>query len=454
MEGGVVDQVSRVLHHQLLYVRPSIDYVPAIYTPLYYYVSTLVASLTGLGFLPLRLVSVAASLGVLALIFVFIRRETGRWQYGLVAAGLFAATYRICGAWFDIARGDSLFLFFLLLGVYWLRFAEYRRQFVYSALAFWLAFLSKQTAIVITLPLLIYAGLAYRKRAIVFLVTYGASLGLTIWLMDLVHHGWFSYYVFELPARHQIDTSQYLGFWVNSILENAAGLALFSLGAVILFWSRGHRRRTIFYLAILSGALASSWSSLLHSGGYDNVLMPSMMALSLASVVLLASGSGPVADGPLRSQTSRVSIVLGVLLLAQFILLAYDPSKQIPSRSRTEAANEIIRAIAKTPGDVYMPYHGFLPSLAGKKTYAHQMALKDVIRADSAMANEISSELNVAYSAHRFSLVILDSPGSSPALSQNYVLTNQMPPAVMDYWPMTGLPTRPRFWYIPRSSSP
>ena len=36
---------------------------------------------------------------------------------GLVAAGLYAASYRFSGAWMDIARADSLFLF-LILGAF------------------------------------------------------------------------------------------------------------------------------------------------------------------------------------------------------------------------------------------------------------------------------------------------------------------------------------------------
>ncbi|MBL8716184.1 MAG: hypothetical protein JNL79_09325, partial [Myxococcales bacterium] len=42
MEGGMVDQVRWILAGHKLYVKPSIDFVPFIYNPLYFYVSALV----------------------------------------------------------------------------------------------------------------------------------------------------------------------------------------------------------------------------------------------------------------------------------------------------------------------------------------------------------------------------------------------------------------------------
>ena len=89
-----------------------------MYPPLYYYVSAVVALASGIGFFPLRLVSFAASLGAFAIIFSLVRRETGSRAAGILAMGLFAATFREGGSWFDTARVHSLFLLLLLGGVY------------------------------------------------------------------------------------------------------------------------------------------------------------------------------------------------------------------------------------------------------------------------------------------------------------------------------------------------
>jgi 4-amino-4-deoxy-L-arabinose transferase-like glycosyltransferase len=75
LEGGAVSIVQRVHAGHALYVQPSLHYVPWPYPPLYFWVSAGVAQVTGVGFMALRLVSFAASLGTFAAIFR--HREVG-----------------------------------------------------------------------------------------------------------------------------------------------------------------------------------------------------------------------------------------------------------------------------------------------------------------------------------------------------------------------------------------
>ena len=165
-----------ILSGRPLYVEPSLEFTPFIYTPLYFYVAAAVSKVLGVGFLPLRLVSFVASLGCLWLIGRFVRRETGSWTWGIVAAGLFAATYRLSGAWLDIARVDTLFLFLVLGSIHLLRF---RRGPLDGGgwAADGLAFLTKQTALFIALPLALYPLLFGRGWArIAFAVAFGGFL--------------------------------------------------------------------------------------------------------------------------------------------------------------------------------------------------------------------------------------------------------------------------------------
>src|SRR4029453_9617863 len=75
MEGGSLVEGNRLLAGQSLSVRPSVDFVPFVYAPLYFYLSALVSQLTGPGFLALRLVSFAASLSCFTLLFLLGRRQ-------------------------------------------------------------------------------------------------------------------------------------------------------------------------------------------------------------------------------------------------------------------------------------------------------------------------------------------------------------------------------------------
>ncbi|MFZ1683726.1 MAG: glycosyltransferase family 39 protein [Candidatus Zixiibacteriota bacterium] len=447
MEGGAVDHVARVLHGQTIYVPPTIEFVPYIYTPLYYYVSALVALITGIGFLPLRLVSVLSTLGVLVVLYQFARRETGNWRYGLIAAGLYAAAFKLCGAWFDIGRADSLFVFLLILGVYKLRYSQVSRDFILAAVLLWLAFLAKQTAAMATAPLLLAALYQHRNRALPFVLSYVILIAASVIFLDIVHDSWFSYYIFKLPAMHKNDSGQYLGFWVHDIARGLPAIFLLSVLTIATAWRTNRRTGSVFYASLLLGCLATSWSSRFHAGGYDNALMPLCAILTLPAVLALKE----LPRGPQKTSKGIVAnVLLPLVLLAQFGLFWYNPVSQIPTSVVESSGATITQTISKMPGELYMPYHGFLPTLAGKSSYAQQMAFKYLVQADTILGKELTASLDSAYTSQRFALVILDSPSPDPAMNQAYIEYRNMPDAVMTFWPLTGMPTRPRFWYVPR----
>ena len=118
MEGASFLQVLRILSGHPLYTQPSIEYIPLIYPPLYFYVSALVAKIMGVGFMPLRLVSVLAFIGCLLFVYRIIELITKNNHVSLIGVGFFAATYPLSGAWFDIARVDTLFVFFCIAAIY------------------------------------------------------------------------------------------------------------------------------------------------------------------------------------------------------------------------------------------------------------------------------------------------------------------------------------------------
>ena len=98
IEGGMVNQVQRLLQGQSMYVAPSINYVPFLYPPVYFYFSALAALLFGIGLFPLRLVSFIASLVSFTTIFLIVRAETKNDWAAILSTGLFAATFRVTGA--------------------------------------------------------------------------------------------------------------------------------------------------------------------------------------------------------------------------------------------------------------------------------------------------------------------------------------------------------------------
>ena len=107
LEGWTVDSASRILEGKSLFVKPGIEWVPYIYTPIYTYLAAGVSKLIGIGFLAPRLISIAAALGCLVFVHRLVARETGSVPCGLAAAGFLAGTFPLSGAWFDIGRVDT-----------------------------------------------------------------------------------------------------------------------------------------------------------------------------------------------------------------------------------------------------------------------------------------------------------------------------------------------------------
>jgi 4-amino-4-deoxy-L-arabinose transferase-like glycosyltransferase len=452
LEGSLVIHVKRILAGQPLYVRPSLDFVPFFYTPLYFYFSAVVAKVTGVGFLPLRLVAFASSVGCFVLISLFVKRQTGSRFAALVSAGLFAATYRISGAWLDIARVDSLFLFFLLAGLYLVKFGETTRAWIFAAIAFSLAFLTKQTALAITLPVIIYCLLADFRRGFILGSVIAAIIGISTLALDRLHDGWYVYYVFGIPSGHPLLKNLLLQFWTADILAPmgvACGMA--AVYFCSCFFGPNYKEWLFYFLA--TGAMVgASWMSRIHEGGFDNVL--------LTAYAMIAVLFGLGADLTVKTIRDRCADAAGqweasiyLVLLLQFAVLVYNPLPLIPTAQDEEAGWRLVDRIAKIQGEVFVPFHSYLPSLAGKNSYAHGEALYSIMSSDRERGRtSLINEIREAVTQEKFQAAIFDvhrsrrvwSRGLGPANFEGYCI--QKDTLVSDenaFWPLTGVEVRP-----------
>lgn len=141
MEADSLQQVARIAAGQPAYPMPDGEFIALAYTPLYYYVSAPLYTLLGDSFAGPRLVSFLAALASGLMLFRMARRETGHAHLGALAAALFFAGYRIMDAWLTCALPDSLFLFLLLCGFWFLAYGtrgwHEAAWLVFFTLAFW-----------------------------------------------------------------------------------------------------------------------------------------------------------------------------------------------------------------------------------------------------------------------------------------------------------------------------
>jgi 4-amino-4-deoxy-L-arabinose transferase-like glycosyltransferase len=453
MEGAAVDQVRWLMAGHQLYAEPSLDFTAAEYTPLYFWLGAALSLSSGAGFFSLRLLSFLASLGCAAVIYHFVRRVVSSRYWGLIAASLYLATFRIGGSAFDLARVDPLFMFFLLSAVYVLYFARGPGSMVCAGLLMTCSFLSKQTALVVAMPLALYAVLAWRGlTGWLFPLTLLTLVGFTTLVLDRVSEGWFSFYVFELPRQHEIAVEYLTRFWTADIARDLPLPAAAVLIWVAMNLRRGVDRRSLFVVALLTGMVGASWFSRMHSGGTANVLLPAFAALALC---------GGLAMHDLASraeQRSRHAYALGLTVLGvgQFGLLSYSPWAQIPTHADREAGDALVEFMRTVDGEVFLPFHGHLASLAGKPPHSHLVGIDDVLRGtDDEVKTRLVQKIESALRARRFSVIILDNVNTAwfrtsvhsrwfqQSLDQSYARVGSVFAKPDVFIPVAGMRTRP-----------
>ena len=208
LEDNSLIEVHRILAGQQIYAAPSAGYVPDGYPPLYFAVSAAAASVLGQSYLPLRVVSLVASLACFAILGRLVQRETRSRAAGLAAAGLLAATYTVTDTWFDVGRVDSLFLAFSVAGLYAVRWACRTRGAIAAGLLLGAAFCTKQSALAEGVVVLAVLAAGPRRRlAVPAAVTYAVVVGGSTIVLGLTSHGWYVYYVFQQMSQHGLSAS-------------------------------------------------------------------------------------------------------------------------------------------------------------------------------------------------------------------------------------------------------
>jgi hypothetical protein len=267
-------------------------------------------------------------------------------------------------------------------------------------------------------------------------------------LLHLRTHGWSSYYMFTLPASHPLVSEAWLGYWRDDLLL-AVPLAMLAL-AFMIARARGAGPARLIELAAMLGALAESWSSRLHTGADSNVLMPVYAFLAWQTGMVLGWLDRPLPGDGLGLAKRRAVLALAPLAcLAQLALLWYPPWRYVPTAADRAAGATLVEKIAAVPGPVLVPYHPHLGRLAGKETYAPEMALHDVMRGrDRRAADALAADVRRRLAAREFAAVIVDQDWWRADLDASYVRSQSLflgEPAV--FWPRTGWPTRPRDMY-------
>jgi Dolichyl-phosphate-mannose-protein mannosyltransferase len=458
MEGGMLAHVHRLVAGLPLYVKPSAEFVPYVYTPLFPALAAVLSHLFGPGFLAPRLVALLSTIVAFAVLGDLVARETRSRLAGVLAACLLLASYRVAGAFFDVGRADTLMLALLLVGAWLLRFGRGTPAAIASGLCLALAFLTKQSAVVVFAALLPYVGWHARGRLLLFLSAAVLPALLACVLLDRASGGWFRFYVFDVPRHHHLFLHVLLTFWTVDLLPHAGVAFLLVAAAALVAGPSRASARVAFHACLTLGLLLFSYSSRVHSGGWDNVLIPAFAAVALCAALAWWRLQQAASQSEDRRVRAFGPAVLDLAVVLQLGALLYDPGAQIPTRRDLDSGRTLIARIQSLPGDVMIPSSDYLARAAGKSGSAHYMAIWDVMRAGpTSAAAGLDLALEETARSARVTAIILPRPPDEKILGPKFTAAIReefresgtiMGPE--ELIPVTGVRSRPLVLFLRR----
>ncbi|MEE2925503.1 MAG: hypothetical protein VX619_12045 [bacterium] len=443
MEGETLVYLARLWEGRPFYISPTLEWTPFLYNFLYFYICCALDFFIGDGFIAGRLVSIVSILATVYLLFLIVRDWCGDAIYGVLAAALFLATYVPSGAWMDLARVDSLFIFFITLALWGLVLKGELSSGVICFSGLLLAFLVKQSALSIAPFLCLALYLKFPKASLIMSLGMLISISFITLGMDLSTGGWYSYYIFQLASEHKWITHRYWSFFTDDVL-----LWFFPAIIVIAMGIRNNLRLLNSPICLFAvGLFVCAYLSRLHNGGYVNVLMPAHLAIAIFTSRAMYE--------VFKTEKFGLHVVVCCLILCQMCICLYNPSVYLPNQADLLANREVVKLIKKSYGPVWVPYHSYLAYKAEKPRHAHILAMVDVKQSDREGASiNLENELQKKIQDQLFSLIILDEwdrYGMAEAfLSDKYEKVGILFNDKHTMLPKSGYRTRPQWIFLPK----
>lgn len=422
MEGGMLHHALRIQGGHGVYVAPSIEFIPYLYTPVYPAVVALAGKAFGISYLVGRAISVLALVGIAATAVVSLAgrtRDPARWCGALFALGLFAAAYPHLDGWYDLARADTLFLFAATAGIAALPYLAttgsgiggHARVAVAAAVLVF-AFFCKQTGLFyVGFGGAVIAALRWRRTGTFVAVAGALGLGLC-GLMNAISDGWFWIYVSKIHRAHDFSMDRFWRSFGNILWRFPALSIVVLVGAIavaitamarkplpvgtrpFLLWSAA------FAVSIVVGAVG--WGT---EFAHFNAYMPAFLHGAFAAGAAIAVIGGCAASWLANERAAGIAAALTAVALAYTCAHnRWDPQRWMPTPRDVQAGDRLIWRLASETGEVWMPSHPWYLVLAGKAPHVHRMGIKDV----TTRQTRTIAGLDDALSARRFSAIVMD----------------------------------------------
>lgn len=434
-EGAGINQIYRILSGERLYSAPTVKFAPLVYTPFYYWLASVLGGIFGQVPLAARLLSVLASLGAAGIIAWIVIKDTDNRMAGWLASAIYLACFALSDGFYDLVRVDSLYVLLLLVSFLMLRLRTKPVTMVAAGLCIAIGFFTKQSTLIVFLPLIAYLLGRSWKTAWPLLPSVLLGVMVPFYWIDARSGGWFTYYILRLPREHGYSLISAVDFWIGDLLGPlgiAFGIGLFYIvfqlpeilsknkiepegGRENLGREVGANRsgyQTISHLLFAVGAIGSAWITRASNGGGANNVMTAYVAVA----ILFGLGFS-IVDGLVKKSAKHVnryrSIFISMVAI-QLVGLIYNPFNFIPTAEEVEANNQLVALMKEEQDPIWIPYRSHLPRLAGKDTFIHAVNLFEltgyfkgrVLPEGRELVDQIRGEI----CSQAYGMIVLDQP--------------------------------------------
>jgi len=405
IEDGMVACVRHIRSGLPLYSAPTVAFTPYLYTPIYLYLAAVLAKWTGVSYVPLRLISIASTLGCFGAIYALVFSETRRHFAAFAGVGFLAACYPVVEGSFDIGRVDMLWLFFVLCALY----ATRRMHPLFAALLWVCAFQTKQGVLPIALLVLCHEW-QIPRRVLLGVGGFIALLGISIAWLTHATDGWYRYYVFGMAGGFGYDIHAAAHFIPYDLLSVCGIALLLVIGALLLEQPVWRGSGFSFYVLGTVGMVVFTGYIRAHRGANTNSLIPAYAWIA----VLFGVALGRLHRWLERRGTTAAHAVLALLLIAAMVQLAqhyYSPAEYGSSPEETAFRYQFENTLRSIPGDVLVMSHPEDAWMAGKTEYASSEAIGAVIQANQHKNGDVlMADYAALIHGGKLSAVITDRP--------------------------------------------
>jgi hypothetical protein len=374
MEGTVLQHLQRAVALQPIYPEPTPEYVPLAYNVLYYMLAAPFAWLFGTNLFTLRLVAILGMAGSGLILYRVVQERTRSRWWGLMAAGLFAAAYRVMDTYLDNAHSDSWLLCSALLGSYILDRNRSRLWNLAGVAVLVASFWFKQHGALFAIGGVLF--LTWReglRRSLPYWLA-AAILGPISYVIagPWLFGSHFLYFTWEVPRRwselHLATLRRYAGF----VAKSYPLLALSGTLVVIWYGLRKRAALNVWHVQFVMAAL-TGFMGTLDFGSANNIFIP-------MGTWFILLGTLGLHEFATRFTATRKYPIYTLAFVASFALLVYNPFTVIVSPRADAAYADLIGVLRGLDGHVYGPSLGQLENGYTLYPAAHWVALEDMIR--------------------------------------------------------------------------